>query len=266
MMAPPPSVGTLLRKWRRRRRLTQLDLAHAAGISQRHVSFVESGRSAPSRDMVLRLAEPLDVPLRERNVLLHAAGFAPVYREHSLDEPELAAARDAIQQILRGHLPHPALAVDRHWTLLLANPAVGVLLAGVPEAQLAPPINVLRLSLHPDGLAPRIRNLRQWRAHVLHRVERQIEASGDPGLSRLLEELRDYPVPPDARPHRPEPLGFAVPLEFASDRGTLRLLAATTVFGTALDVHLAELTIETFFPADATTAERFRDLLAEVDT
>ncbi|MGF1629029.1 MAG: helix-turn-helix domain-containing protein [Kiloniellaceae bacterium] len=265
--AKPATAGTspageLLRGWRRRRRLSQLDLALAAEVSQRHLSFVESGRAAPSREMVLRLAEPLDIPLRERNALLAAAGFAPVYRERALDDPALAAPRRAVELILTGHEPHPALAVDRHWNMIFANRAVAPLQAGADGKLLRPPVNVLRLSLHPDGLAPRIANFRAWRAHVLERLARQAEASGDPVLVDLAEELKGYPVPPGARPQRPgedDALGgIVVPLEFRSDAGTLRFLSTTTVFGTALDIGLAELTIETFFPADAETAAAMR--------
>ena len=256
------SVGDLLRDWRKRRRLSQLDLALAAEVSQRHLSFIESGRAAPSRDMVLRLAEMLSIPLRERNALLAAAGFAPVYRERSADDPGFAAARRAVELILTGHEPHPALAVDRHWNLVFANKAVAPLLAGADEALLQPPVNVLRLSLHPSGLAGRIANIREWRAHIIERLERQIEASGDAGLVALREELKGYPLPPDARPYRAaaaDPLGgVAVPLEMRTDNGVLRFLSATTVFGTALDIGLAELTIETFFPADGETAAAMR--------
>ena len=258
-------VGELLRGWRRRRRLSQLDLALGAEVSQRHLSFVESGRAAPSRDMVLRLAEQLEVPLRERNAMLVAAGFAPAYRERKLDDPALAAGRRALELILAGHEPHPALAVDRHWNLVFANRAVAPLMAGADAKLLAPPVNVLRLSLHPTGLAQRIVNFREWRAHILERLARQIDASADAGLIELLEELKGYPVPPGARPYRPaaeDPLGgVAVPLVFTTDAGALRFLSTTTVFGTALDISLAELTIETFFPADAETAATMRRLL-----
>lgn len=261
----PHAVGTLLRDWRRRRRLSQLDLALAAEISQRHLSFVESGRAAPSREMVLRLAEQLDMPLRERNALLVAAGFAPVYGERRLDTAEMAAPRRAVELILSGHEPHPALAVDRHWNLVFANRAVAPLMVGADDKLLQPPVNVLRLSLHPRGLAPRIANFREWRAHVLERLAKQIDTSADAALIDLLEELKGYPVPPGAKPYRAvaeDPLGgVAVPLELASDAGTLRFLSATTVFGTALDISLAELTIETFFPADAATAQAMRALL-----
>jgi transcriptional regulator with XRE-family HTH domain len=262
-MMETASAGQLLRTWRQRRRLSQLDLAAEAEVSQRHLSFVESGRSAPSRDMVLRLAEQLRVPLRERNVLLVAAGFAPVYRERALDDPGLAAARAAVERILAGHEPHPALAIDRHWTLVFANRAVTPLLAGIDAALLQPPVNVLRLSLHPAGLAPRIGNFRQWRAHVIARLAQQIDATADPVLMALIEELKSYPVPVKARPHVPsarDQQGIAVPLELATEDGTLSFLGTTTVFGTAVDISLSELAIESFFPADSFTAETMRRL------
>lgn len=250
------TIGSLLRDWRRRRRRSQLDLACAAEVSQRHLSFVESGRAAPSRDMVLRLAEHLAVPLRARNVLLVAAGYAPVFGERAPGDPDLAAALAGVARILEGHEPHPALAVDRHWTLMAANGAATRIMAGSAAALLAPPVNVLRVSLHPDGLAPRIANYREWRAHVLDRLDRQIEASADPVLAALAEELAAYPVPPGARPYRRvgRPAAIAVPLELTTGSGVLRFLGATTVFGTALDVGLSELAIESFFPADAETA------------
>lgn len=264
-MTAPASFGELLRGWRRRRRLSQLDLALAAEVSQRHLSFVESGRAQPSRDMVLRLAEPLEIPLRERNALLVAAGFAPVYGERRFDDPALAAGRRAVELILEGHAPHPALAVDRHWNLVFANKAVAPLLAGVDEKLLAPPVNVLRLSLHPSGLAPRIANFREWRAHIQERLACQADASGDAALVDLLEELKCYPVPPGARPWRSgeDSLGgVAVPLELRTEAGILRFLSTTTVFGTALDISLAELTIETFFPADAESAAAMQTMVA----
>lgn len=266
MIEPASSAGQLLRTWRRRRRLSQLDLACEAEVSQRHLSYVESGRSAPSRDMVLRLAEQLRVPLRERNVLLVAASFAPVYHERALDDPGLVAARSAVERILAGHEPHPALAIDRHWTLAFANRAVAPLLAGIDPALLQPPVNVLRLSIHPQGLAPRIGNFRAWRAHVIARIAQQIDATADPVLIALLDELRSYPVPPAARPHLPasDPLGgVAVPLELATEHGTLSFLSTTTVFGTAVDISLSELAIEAFFPADTFTAGTMRRLLEE---
>jgi transcriptional regulator with XRE-family HTH domain len=258
------SIGSLLRDWRHRRHLSQLDLACEAEISQRHLSFIESGRATPSRDMVMHLAEHLSVPLRERNVLLVAAGFAPVYPERSLDDPSLSAARKTIELILRGHEPHPALAVDRHWIMLSANRAVAPLLSGVDKTLLQPPVNVLRLSLHPHGLAPRIENFREWRGHVIARLARQIENSADPVLIKLLEELKAYPVPAGAKPFRsvgPDAAGeIAVPLALSIEAGTLSFLSTTTVFGTALDISLSEVAIESFFPADSFTAETMRRL------
>jgi transcriptional regulator with XRE-family HTH domain len=252
------TFGDLLRQWRQRRALSQLALSAEAEISQRHLSFLETGRSTPSREMVLRLAEGLDVPLRERNLMLSAAGFAPVYRERPADDPELAVARQAVTAILKGHEPFPALAIDRHWHLIEANASVGPLLAGVGLGVLAPPVNVLRLSLHPQGLAPRVANYREWRAHILARLDRQIGLSADPVLAALRDELAGYPVPHGSAPWRPgttKTPAIAVPFLLDSDAGRLSFLSATTVFGTALDISLAELAIETFLPADQRTAD-----------
>jgi transcriptional regulator with XRE-family HTH domain len=258
-------VGDLLREWRQRRRLSQLDLACEADISTRHLSFLETGRSQPSRDMVLHLAERLEVPLRERNLLLVAAGYAPVFPERSLSDPALAPARQAVDLVLAGHEPYPAIAVDRHWTLVAANKAVAPLLAGVAAELLQPPVNVLRLSLHPQGLAPRIVNLAEWRAHILERLRHQVDLSADPVLVALMEELRAYPMKGDRlRPpggHK-NYAGVVVPLELASEEGTLALFSTTTVFGTPVDITLSELALETFFPADAATAEALRRLAA----
>lgn len=254
--------GDLLRDWRKRRRLSQLELAMEADVSQRHLSFVESGRAQPSREMVLHLAESLDIPLRERNLLLVSAGYAPVFAERALDDPALAAARGVVQQVLTGHEPHPALAVDRHWTLIAHNRAVAPFLAGADGSLLAPPVNVLRLSLHPGGLAPRIVNLAEWRAHILARLRRQVEVSADAALIRLLDELRAYPAPASARPVPPAELeSVAVPLRIASPAGVLSFISTTTVFGTPVDITLSELAIEAFFPADAGTAAAMRELV-----
>lgn len=269
-LAPPvpPSqlrpFGEHLRAWRMRRRMSQMDLAHEAEISTRHLSFVETGRSAPSREMVLRLAERLDVPLRERNALLVAAGFAPMYRERPLDDPALAAAREAVQLILRSHEPFPALAVDRHWNLVAHNAVVPLLLDGVDPSLLQPPMNVLRLSLHPRGLAPRLANLGQWRHHLFERLRQQIQATGDPGLQALEQELRGYPMPEGADDTRleGEVLGIAVPLRFRTPAGVLNLISTTTIFGSPVDVTLQELALETFFPADPASAALLRGLAA----
>ncbi len=266
MNASPRPVGELLRDWRVRRRLTQLHLALEAEISPRHLSFVETGRSRPSRDMILRLAERLDVPLRDRNVLLNAAGFVSAFAERPLTDPALTAARRAVELVLEGHEPYPALAIDRHWTLVAANRVVQRLTANVNPSLLEPPVNVLRLTLHPEGLMPRIANLGEWRAHVLHRVRVQVDMSGDPVLERLLEELRAYPAPPpDARPTvQPsrDYAGIVVPFELRSPAGTLALFGTTTVFGTPVDITLAELAVESFFPADEPTARILRELAA----
>ncbi len=251
-------VGDHLREWRQRRRMSQLDLALEADISTRHLSFVETGRAQPSRDMVMHLAEQLDVPLRERNVILVAAGFAPVFAERALNDPALSAARRAIDLILTAHEPNPAILVDLRWNMVAANAAVAVLLEGVAPQLLEPTVNVLRLALNPKGVAARIVNLGEWRAHILERLRRQIELTADPGLIALMAELRTYPVPP-ASDRRPDDYGgVTVPLQMITPRGVLSFLTTTTVFGTAVDITLAELTLETFFPADAATAAVLR--------
>lgn len=252
-------VGDLLREWRRHRRLSQLDLATGAEISTRHLSFVESGRANPSREMILHLAEHLQIPLRERNALLVAAGFAPAFRERALDDPALASARATIEQLLAGLEPYPALAVDRYWQLVASNPATLRLLDGVAPELLAPPVNVLRLSLHPSGLAPRIRNLGQWRAHLLHRLRQQIDASHDPQLIALLRELQALPAPTGGA-DVDAPSAIAVPLQLEVAGQVLSLLSTTTVFGTPVDITLAELVLEAFVPADADTAQRLRSM------
>ncbi|HSV57571.1 MAG TPA: helix-turn-helix transcriptional regulator [Variovorax sp.] len=249
--------GTHLRHWRQQRRLSQLDLAQEADISTRHLSYVETGRAAPSREMVLRLAERLEVPLRERNALLVAAGFAPMYRQRSLDDPALAAARRAVDLVLKGHEPFPALAVDRHWNLVAHNAIVPLLMAGASAELLKPPVNVLRLSLHPDGVAPRIANLAQWREHLLERLAQQIAATGDPALAALRSELAAYPMANaghEAPAAGSELAGVVVPFQLRTPQGVLSFISTTTIFGTPVDVTLQELAVESFFPADAQTA------------
>ena len=254
-------VGELLRGWRDRRRLSQLELALESGISARHLSFVENGRSAPSRETVLRLAEELDLPLRERNDLLLAAGYAPVYSEAALDSPELASVRAAVRQVLRGHEPYPAVAVDRGWNLLDANSGVALLTEGVAEELLAPPANVLRASLHPDGMAPRILNLGEWRAHLLGRLRRQVALTADPALSRLLAELRSYPSGgSEPEVEVPGPGDIVVPLRLRHGGRELSFFSTVTTFGTPLDVTVSELALESFFPADPGTASVLRGL------
>lgn len=260
MLQTAPAFGPLLREWRQRRRVSQLDLSLQANISSRHLSFLETGRSRPSRDMVLHLAEELEVPLRDQNVLLAAAGFAPNFRERPLSDPALGAARRAVEAVLHGHSPYPALAVDRHWIMVAANEAVARLLTGVDPELLQAPTNVLRVALHPAGLAPRTANLAEWRAHLLERLRRQVEATADPHLLDLLTELRGYPVPGTPRTPRParDYAGFVVPFELVTDAGIMAFFSTTTVFGTPADITLSELALECFYPADHATAEMLR--------
>jgi transcriptional regulator with XRE-family HTH domain len=250
-------AGALLRDWRRRRRLSQLDLALEAGVSARHLSFVETGRSRPSADMVLHLAEQLEVPLRARNQLLLAAGHAPVFGQRALDEPQMAPVREALQAVLDGHEPYPAVVVDRVWEMVAGNRAVALLTDGVAPELLAPPVNVLRVSLHPDGVAPRIANLGEWRAHLLARLGRQIALTGDAQLVALRDELRSYPAPlapVGADDHGAHEL--AVPLRVHGPGGRiLSFISTVATFGTAVEVTASELSIESFFPADAMTRE-----------
>lgn len=256
----PPPAGTLLRQWRARRRLSQLELSVHAKVSSRHLSFVETGRAAPSRDMILHLAEALDVPLRERNRLLLAAGYAPTYPETAMDSAAMAPVRAAVRQVLAGHEPYPSLAVDRHWHLVDANATVPLLTAAVGPELREPPVNVLRVSLHPDGMAPRIANLGEWRAHLLDRLRRQVAFTADPELAALHEELRGYPCgQPEPDVEVPGPGEVVVPLRFRDGDRELAFLSTTTVFGTPLDVTVAELAIESFFPADDATARVLHD-------
>ena len=261
----PPAVGGLLRDWRRRRRLSQLDLALEAQISTRHLSFVETGRATPSAEMVLRLAEHLDVPLRERNELLLAAGYAPAYGSRDLDEPVMDSVRDALERLLAGHEPYPALAVDRHWGMVAANRPVGLLTDGVAGHLLEPPVNVLRLALHPDGLAPRIANFPQWRAHLLERLGRQAVRSGDPALAALHDELTAYPAGGPAPANDTDAAEIAVPLRIRHGDHELTFISTVTTFGTAVDITVSELSIESFFPADAATAQLLGAAAAAAD-
>jgi transcriptional regulator with XRE-family HTH domain len=253
-MTSSPPVGHLLRGWRQRRRLSQLDLSAEAGVSARHLSFLETGRARPSRDMVLRLAEELEVPLRARNELLVAAGFAPVYGQRPLEGPDLAAVRAGIERVLAAHEPFPAVVVDRRWQLVAANRGVPLLTDGADPRLLEPPVNVLRLALHPDGMARRTANLPQWRAHLLHRLAREVRLTGDPELAALHRELAALPGGTDPRPVD----GVAVPLRIRSGDGQLSFLSTVTTFGTAVDVTAAEVSIEAFLPADERTAAAVR--------
>jgi transcriptional regulator with XRE-family HTH domain len=253
-------VGPLLRDWRRRRRRSQLDLALDAGVSARHVSFVETGRSRPSAEMVLQLAEQLEVPLRDRNQLLLAAGYAPLYGERPLDDPDMTPVREALELVLRGHEPYPAAVVDRWWEMVAANGAIAVLTEGVAPELLAPPANVMRVALHPDGMAPRIVNFAEWRAHLLERLRHQVAVTGDAALAALYEEVRGYPGPPDPGAHHGAGGEVFVPLVFRAADRELRFFSTVATFGTAVDITMSELAIESFFPADAATAEALRAL------
>lgn len=259
---PPRSLGDHLRLWRQRRHLTQLDLALEVEMSQRHLSFIESGRARPSQRAVLRLAEGLDLPLRARNALLLAAGYAPVFGERALDDPALRPAREALERLLTAHEPYPALAIDQRWTLVSANRALLPFLAGVADQRLLePPVNVLRLSLHPHGLAPMILNLGEWRAHLLERLRRQSLATADPTLEALVTELAGFPAPPQTAPLE-DFGGVFIPLHLRTPVGEVTLFSTTTVFGTPTDITLAELMLEAFYPADDTSANRLRQLAA----
>jgi len=256
--------GERLRTWRRRHRLSQEELAAAANVSTRHLSFVETGRANPSREMVLRLAARLELPLRERNAFLIAAGYAPVYHERGLDDPELAAAKKTVDLILKCHEPFPALAIDRHWNLVAANRVVPHLFKTVDASLLQAPMNVLRLTLSPIGLAPKIINFEQWRAHLLERLSHQIAATADPVLIGLQAEVRNLSAPETQREENlpGEYVGVAVPLKFRSKSGILSFISTTTIFGSPVDVTLQELALETFFPLDEFTMGAVRALKA----
>ena len=264
MTAAPPHggdlvpVGKLLRGWRERRMLTQLELALRAEVSARHLSFVETGRSRPTSEMILRLAQQLDVPLRERNVLLLSGGYAPAFPANQLADPPMQAVHEAIEHVLRAHEPYPAVVIDARWELVAANDAVPLLTAGAAAALLEPPVNVLRLSLHPEGMAPRIVNLAEWRAHLLDRLGRDIESTAAPALIELRDELATYPSPPPAA--HPDTRAILVPLRLRVHGAVLSLFSTTTVFGTPRDVTLSELAIESFYPADAPTAGFLRQV------
>ncbi|MFJ7150678.1 helix-turn-helix domain-containing protein [Streptomyces sp. NPDC100445] len=260
---PGKGAGPLLRAWRERRRISQLELALRADSSARHISFIETGRSRPSEEMVLRLAEQLDVPVRERNSLLLAAGYAPHYPETPLDDPALDGLRDGMERLIRGYEPYPALVVDAGYTVVAANRGIAMLLEGVTEELMAPEPNAMRLTLHPEGLAPRIRNLREWRGHLLAQMERDIALHRSDRLRALYEEVAAYPVPeerPGAAPAVPVPY-FALPLLIEHDGRTLSFVSSISTFNTPMDVTVAELAIETFLPADAATAKYLHTLV-----
>lgn len=266
MEATPRPFGDHLREWRQRRRLSQLALAGEARISSRHLSFLETGRAHPSREMIFHLCERLAVPLRERNQFYLAAGFAPAFPSRDLSDPALTAAREAVDLVLKGHEPFPALAVDRHWRLVASNRVVPLILEGIDPDLVKPPVNVIRLSLHPGGLAPRIRNFAAWKDYLLFRLREQIEISGDEVLKEMLHEFLEYPAPSGAgtkgKTAEIQHNGMVVPFEIEFGEFLLSFISTTTVFGTPIDVTLSELAIESFFPADRQTGEALRHLTA----
>lgn len=261
----PTAIGELLRAWRQRRSISQLELALEAEVSTRHLSFLETGRARPSREMVIRLAEELDVPLRERNALLLAAGYAPIYPQRPLDAPEMEPVRGAIDRFLRAHEPYPAVVVDRYHNLMAANDALDLLLEGVSAELLEPPANALRVALHPDGMAKRTLNLAEWSAHLLHRLRREAQIAGDPKLRELYDELCEYPGVMATSPQQEvQQADILLPLRLLDTDGATELAFFSTIstFGTAIDITLSELGIEAFYPANAATAMRLmRDVV-----
>ena len=262
MTAHQVPFGILLRRCREQRRMTQADLAHAAETSTRHLSCLETGRSQPSRQMITRLAEYLEIPLRDQNLLLLAAGFSPAFRERPL--AELEAAKDAIDSVLMAHKPYPAFAVDRHWNVVLSNSALPQLYEGCSPDLLCTPINAMRLTLHPAGMGPRIANFTEWRAHSLSVLRRQMETRADPVIRGLHAEIAAYPVPPNSEPFGPEASQrLATPLRIATRLGTVSFLNTVTIFGMPNDVTLAELALEMLFPADVKTVEIAKNMVQE---
>ncbi|MCX4820392.1 helix-turn-helix transcriptional regulator [Streptomyces sp. NBC_01142] len=264
-VASGTGVGPLLRGWRERRRISQLELALRADSSARHISFIETGRSRPSEEMILRLAEHLEVPVRERNALLLAAGYAPRYAETSLDDPAMGALREGMERLLQGYEPYPALVVDGSYTVVAANRGIAMLLDGLPEHLLTPPLNAMRITLHPEGLAPRIRNLREWRGHLLAQMERQIALARSEALRELYDEVAAYPLPETgsdpADRERPEPYPyFALPLQIEHEGRVLSFMSSISTFNTPMDVTVAELAIETLLPADPATVKYLQSL------
>ncbi|MFE9423508.1 helix-turn-helix domain-containing protein [Kitasatospora sp. NPDC006697] len=253
--AAHPAFPAELRRWRATRRLSQLELAERAGTTQRHLSFMESGRSHPGAPIVLRLAESLELGLRERNALLLAAGYAPRYPESELAGSLLRPVREALDRILEGHLPYPALVARPHGELLASNPAFALLTEDVDAGLLRPPVNLYRLALHPDGMARRVLNLADWGRHITENLTARARRHQDPALAELAAELAGY-LP--AEPAAQDPLGFAVPLRLRCPEGELRLLTTLTTFATAVDVTVAELHLEAFLPADERSAAILR--------
>ncbi|MEV8389200.1 MULTISPECIES: helix-turn-helix transcriptional regulator [unclassified Streptomyces] len=264
--AAEPAVGPLLRDWRKRRRVSQLELAIRADSSARHISFIETGRARPSEEMVLRLADRLDVPVRERNTLLLAAGYAPRFTETALDDPAMDAVRQGLERLLQGYEPYPAVVVDGTYTVVAANRGIAMLMEGLPAKLLAPPLNAMRLTLQPEGLAPRIRNLPEWRGHLLDQMERQLALDRSPALRAVYDEVAAYPLPESAAEEGTTAAGdagalrsavagpsFALPMIIEHDGRVLSFLSSISTFNTPMDVTVAELAIETFLPADPAT-------------
>jgi transcriptional regulator with XRE-family HTH domain len=259
-------VGPLLRSWREQRRVSQLELALRADSSARHISFIETGRAKPSEEMVLRLAEHLDVPVRERNALLLAAGYAPRYSETPLDDPAMDALREGVERLIQGYEPYPALVVDAMYNVVAANRGILMLLDGIPESLLTQPLNAMRLTLHPEGLAPRIRNLREWRGHLLEQMGRHIALHRSQPLRELYDEVAAYPVPEAdevavGEPAEPVPY-FALPLRIEHEGRTLSFISSISTFNTPMDVTVAELAIETLLPADPATVKHLHSLVS----
>jgi transcriptional regulator with XRE-family HTH domain len=257
-----PRVGELLRHWRQRRKISQFDLSLDSAVSSRHLSFIETGKARPSREMVIHLAEKLEVPLRERNVMLLAAGYAPVYGQRSLADADMTVAREALDRFLAAHMPYPALVLDRYSNIVAANDAIGLMLEGVAPWLLEPPANGLRITLHPEGMAPTITNLPEWSAHLLHRLARRASITGDPELEALYAELAAYPGVHTETPAHDVAAEIVLPVRIIRGGEELRFISTETTFGTAVDVTLAELSIEGFYPADDETARRYRELSA----
>ncbi|MEV7611699.1 helix-turn-helix transcriptional regulator [Streptomyces sp. NPDC089799] len=258
----PVTVGALLRTWRERRGISQLELAGRADSSSRHISFIETGRSRPSEEMLLKLADHLDVPMRDRNSLLLAAGYAPRYAHTPLDDPSMGTLREGLERLLSGYEPYPALVVDATYNVIAANRGILMLLDGLPEHLLTAPLNAMRITLHPEGLASRILNIKEWRGHLLAQMERQIALARSEPLRALYDEVAAYPVPDrpgDAEPAEPVPY-FALPCVIEHDGQVLSFVSSISTFNTPMDVTVAELAIETMLPADPATVKYLRSL------
>jgi transcriptional regulator with XRE-family HTH domain len=262
-MANSATVGVLLRQWREHRRLSQLDLANNAEISARHLSFLETGRSNPSREMIVRLSQELQIPLRQRNTLLNAGGYAEMYPERRLGDPALNVVGNIVDIVLSGHEPNPAMAIDHRWNILATNRMIEILLRTADPSLRQPPMNAIRLGLHPAGLAPYIRNFTEWRAHAIVNLKRRIELTADRELVQLLHEVQSYPFAnikeQGTQASKEE---FAIVLEIETSKGVINLLTTTMVFGTPKDVTVSELAIECFFPQDEQSAKTLRELYA----